>query len=92
MLDLHALGVQRSNMTVPTDLQVFWGQRLEVARRNRGLSLGKLAEMAQIDRANLSRIERGLVNSGDDARMRIASALDLRVEDIWAYPDTREAS
>ena len=68
------------------------GERLRAARHRQGLSLGKLSRLAEIDQGNLSRIERGIVNAGDDARIRLAAALDCRVEDIWVYPDTRAAS
>lgn len=67
-------------------LQQTWGARLRKARQDRGISLSQLARKAEVEQGNLSRIERGLVNSGEDARARLAAALEVGVEEIWSYP------
>lgn len=63
-----------------------WGSRIRTARTDRGLTIAQLAYRSDINPGNLSRIERGLERPGDETRMRIAAALDARVEDIWTYP------
>lgn len=80
-------------------LNSIWGQRLRRLREAQGMSLRRLAEEAAVDLGHLSKGERGLKGFGDEARVRIASALGVPVNAIWAYPDpswesdtTREAS
>lgn len=67
-----------------------WGARIRSLRQERGLSLNKLARLAEIEQGNLSRIERGIVNSGEEARTRIAAALNVPVGEIWDYPADRQ--
>lgn len=72
------------------ELQAQWGQRLRAARERKGFSLRTLAAFADIDKGQLSRAENGAVGLGDELRIRIASALGRRVEDLFPYPDTTD--
>jgi transcriptional regulator with XRE-family HTH domain len=73
-------------MTETKQLQQTWGARLRKARQDAGLSLSQLARAAEVEQGNLSRIENGHVNTGEEARARLAAALGLRVDAIWSYP------
>lgn len=76
-------------MPTPQDLRAEWGRRLQERREKAGLSIGAMARKVDVDKSAYRRIELGEVGSrgtGDDLKMRIATALDCRVEDIWAYP------
>lgn len=53
------------------------GRSLRVARIDRGLSLGELAEMAGLSKSILSRIERGDGNPSIETLWRISQALDV---------------
>lgn len=68
------------------NLDQEWGGAIRKLRQEHGWSLFQLGARADTDPGLLSRIERGLVRPGDERRMRIAAALDVRVEDIWSYP------
>lgn len=75
------------------DLLSTWGERIRELRDERGLSLNQLSRDAEIDQSQLWKAERGERGLGDEARMRLAGALGVRVEAIFVYPDTsREAS
>ena len=53
------------------------GRSLRVARIDRGLSLGEIAEMAGLSKSILSRIERGDGNPSIETLWRISQALDV---------------
>lgn len=74
-----------------SELQNQWGARLQELRIERGLSVRALAQKAGVDPGHLSKFENGLAGIADEGRLRIASAIGVRVEDIWAYPE-QEAS
>jgi len=63
-----------------------WGARVRDLRIERGLSLMQLSRLANVDPSMLSKIERGLVGTSDDTRLRIASALEADPNDLWSYP------
>jgi transcriptional regulator with XRE-family HTH domain len=56
--------------------------RFETRRRELGLTQAALAERAGIDRAQVSRIEHGLIPSLD-AQRRLARALAIDVDTLW---------
>ena len=55
------------------------GQQIASIRRAKGLSVRDLAQQADIDAANLSRIEQGDYNASVDIINRICSALGARL-------------
>lgn len=73
-------------MSFTEDLARKWGDRIRKARQEQGLSLETLALRVGMDAGHLSRGERGLAGIGDDYRIRLASALGQRVEDLFPYP------
>lgn len=77
-------------MSFTADLLQRWGEILRETRRSQGLSLEALANRAGVDTTHLSKAERGLAGFGDDARIRIAVALEKRVSDLFPYPDTTQ--
>ncbi len=58
-------------------LRAAWGERIRAAREDRGWSMQELAERAEINQGNLSRIENGKVGMGEGMRVRIAKALGI---------------
>lgn len=74
------------------DLDASWGARIRELRDERGLSATRLARMADVDHTHLRKVEHGDARFGDDARIRLARALGVRVEEIFVYPDTRQGS
>jgi Zn-dependent peptidase ImmA (M78 family)/DNA-binding XRE family transcriptional regulator len=56
------------------------GKRIEMARRAAGMSQRALAEAAGLSAMAISKYERGLVVPGSEALLRLAKALDMRVE------------
>jgi transcriptional regulator with XRE-family HTH domain len=65
-----------------TSFPVRLGRRLSGIREKRGLSQTQLADMAGIGRAHLSQIENGAVSVRIDTLYAIASALDLKLEEM----------
>ena len=58
------------------------GERIKTLRESQGLSQRKLALMANTNQTHLWQIESGRANVGIDLLYRIASALDVRVQDL----------
>lgn len=59
-----------------------WGARLRAARQDKGLTQNELAELAEIDQANVSRVEAG--RAGLNAMLRVAAALGVTLEELAA--------
>ncbi len=62
------------------------GRMIRDLRTAKGLEAKKLATIANIDPANISRIEQGKYSVGSDILCRIAAALDSRVEIVPIAP------
>ncbi len=58
------------------------GKRIKRFRTNAKLSQSQLAEKAQIDTNNLSRIERGLITPSLDTVLKLSDALCITPNDI----------
>lgn len=56
------------------------GERVRVARAAAGLSLRALAEKAEVSHTAISKYERGLDVPGSEVLIRLARALDVRIE------------
>jgi transcriptional regulator with XRE-family HTH domain len=65
-----------------SDICVRVGRKIQKLRRARGWSQQLLADHAELERAHLSRLERGKREAGLRALERIAMALDVEVEDL----------
>lgn len=70
------------------ELHAQWGQRLRQARKEQGISLRDITAKAGLHKSHYCRIEAGETVPSDELRMRLASALGVRVEQIFSYPDT----
>lgn len=72
------------------------GARIRAIRKHNGLKLLDLETLTGIFDSEISRIERGLVNVEVQTIFRIASALGVRIKDIFDYegpiPDTPQES
>jgi len=62
-------------------------QALYEARKNAGLTQKQLALVANLDRTVYNRIERGLRKPDVDVAIKIATALNKSVEDIFLTED-----
>jgi transcriptional regulator with XRE-family HTH domain len=64
-----------------------FGRWLRLLRQSRHLSQEQLGDRAGIDRAVISRIERGEVNVGIAYLWQLADALEMRVQDLLPVDD-----
>ena len=67
-------------------LYVRWGNQVRKLRKERGLTVARLAQLAEVDLGTVSRVERGHVNASEQTRQQIAQALGVHPGDIWNYP------
>lgn len=75
------------------DLARLTGERLRAARRERGLSLGALAEAAHVGKGSLSEIENGVRNPTLGTLYALAGALGVPLATLLAdRPGVRVAS
>lgn len=70
----HYVGSDRS------EERVRIGLKIRALREKRGIEAKHLASLADIDAANLSRIERGKYSVGFDILTKVADALDAEVD------------
>lgn len=66
-----------------TSFLVRFGRHLQALRQKRGLSQTQLADMADVNREQLSRIENGVVAARLDTLYAIATALEIKVGDLF---------
>jgi transcriptional regulator with XRE-family HTH domain len=65
-----------------TDICVRVGNKIRKLRRAKGWSQQLLADHAELERAHLSRLEDGKKEAGLRVLERIATALDVGIEDL----------
>lgn len=69
-------------------LHATWGARLRDLREGKRLSQRALGAEVGISGSAVHRIETGDFAPTDELRIRLAQVLGVRVEDVFAYPDT----
>lgn len=72
------------------DLAVVWGQRLRTAREAAGLTQVVLAERCGVEQQMVSYWELGHGAPRDRTRLRVAEALGVSVNELFAYPEDGE--
>lgn len=73
------------NNTRNEELLLAFGQHIRNLRKQRNLSMEKLAELSEIDYRLLSYIEKGEVNTTISTVFQLASGLDLPLEDLFKF-------
>ena len=58
------------------------GKRLKAARKEKGLSIYALANIADVERSQIMRIENGKSNPTISTLLAVAGALDLKLRDL----------
>lgn len=66
------------------------GNRLRMLRRQRGLSQEELAWKADLELSQISRIERGVINTSVSQLFSIAEALDIPLQDFFDFEFTAD--
>lgn len=66
-------------------LIVNLGRQLRAIRLSKGLSMEKLAELADLDYSQISKIERGVNNTTVRTLSRIAKALQIPVKELFDF-------
>jgi transcriptional regulator with XRE-family HTH domain len=61
------------------------GDRIRIIRNDKGLSIEKLAEKADINSTHLGRIERGEAIPKLDSIEKLVNALDITFEELFRY-------
>lgn len=68
------------------ELNETWGRKLREVRKQRKVSVLKLSREAEVSPQYVYMLEQGRYSASDEVRLKIASALEVQVEDIWSYP------
>lgn len=70
-----------------TDLAVTWGERLQAVRDQKKVSVRDLATQVGVTTQYIYLLQSGTNTPSDDLRVKLAAALEVKVEDIWSYPE-----
>lgn len=76
------------------DLHEGWGEKVREEREAAGLTQKALADLSGVHPTTILRIERGELCPNDELKWKIAAALGVRMDLLWAWPriiPTREA-
>lgn len=65
------------------ELNIKVGQRIAQLRKAKGLSQQQLAFLTDLEKQNISRLERGLVNSGIYMLYRITTAIEVSLSELF---------
>lgn len=74
------------NNTRNEDLIIAFGKRVRLLRKERNLTMEKLAELSGIDYRQLSYVELGDVNPTISTAFAIANGLDVPLKDLFDFP------
>jgi DNA-binding XRE family transcriptional regulator len=69
------------------ELNVTWGRNLRAARKQRGRTVLELSRAAEVSPSFIYMLETGKSGTSDELRIKLAAALEMRVEEIWSYPE-----
>jgi transcriptional regulator with XRE-family HTH domain len=84
-------GVGRPRGARPDSMEGRLGERIEAVRKERGVAIGDLAQIAEIGRGTIGRIEQGAVSATIGNVLAIAHALGLSGEQLMKkVPDWTE--
>lgn len=75
---------------MPSDLTTTFGLVVRAERQARGLSQERLAQLADLDRTHVQRLERGVYNPKLETIERIARALQRYPSELLALADGSE--
>jgi transcriptional regulator with XRE-family HTH domain len=75
---------------VPHPVAAAIGARVRVLRKERGLSLGKLAAASAVPKGSLSSLERGLVLIRLPTAVAIARGLEVDPAQLFTFPEEGE--
>ncbi|UII57065.1 helix-turn-helix domain-containing protein [Cytobacillus spongiae] len=67
------------------DITKLIGQRLRTYRKDKGLSQEELAHRAALHTTYIGQLERGEKNATIESLYKVASALDITLEDLFKY-------
>lgn len=68
------------------DLLQGWGERVAEERVAAGLSRQSLADRCGVHAVTIWRVEFGKLNPNDELKWKIAGALGIRMDLLWAWP------
>lgn len=68
-----------------SDIAKLLGERIKTLRKERNLSQEDLAIQANINRSFMGEIERGQASATVDSLEKIATALEMTIEDLFKY-------
>lgn len=70
----------------------LWGEAIRARRTELGITQRELGRRADMHHSLIAKAEAGDAGLSDASKFRLARALDRQVAELFAYPDTREAS
>lgn len=79
-------------MLTDDELSSRWAASLRTARLAAQLSQSQLAERAGLTKSAISRLELAGGLPNNQTRQALATALGMRVEDLFSYADTTSAA
>lgn len=62
---------------------IAFGDQIRKLRKEKGISMEKLAEQADIEYSQIAKIEKGKINTTISTVFTLANALNLPVEDLF---------
>ena len=72
-----------------SDLKILFGKRLRKFRRNKDLTQEQLAEAVGVSVDFVSQIERGVNGPSFDTLQKLATVLEVQVEEFFRTSDSR---
>ena len=63
-----------------SNINIDVGNKIRIARKEKGITQDKLADMLNCDRAHISKLENGKLNPSLNYLQRIAEALEKEIE------------
>ncbi|HET6243582.1 MAG: helix-turn-helix transcriptional regulator [Bacteroidetes bacterium] len=76
------------NTTRNKEYIIAFGEQIRKLRKEKSMSMEKLAEQADIEYSQIAKIEKGKINTTISTVFNLANALQLPVEDLFKFDFT----
>lgn len=85
MIFLYNLNLCIVRASIDKDFIILFGKNLRNIRESKGISMQTLADIINVEYSQISRIERGLINTSIGIANEIAKALEIDIKELFNF-------
>lgn len=86
ILSLYILNLCSVKASINKDFIISFGKNLRKIRESKSMSMQTLADIINVEYSQISRIERGLINTSIGITYELAKALEIDIKELFDFP------